>query len=248
MIEVVMPMAGKGSRFKENNILTPKPLLMAGEKCFFETALSSLGPLKNNYRLTFITCIDDNLKEQIEKLTSSYKVKIQILELENRTSGPAETLYMCKDIINTDLPLISLDCDLFFSCDLYFKSLSQLPVTNDNHGFLSYFHSNDPRYSYVDTNEKGFVSQVAEKKVISNYAIIGSYAFSKGHLFFDNFKKLDKNLGEKYVSDRDKLSVRFGPLLGVLKEADYWARKNRARYVTDKYVVKAFNEYRISIC
>jgi lon-related putative ATP-dependent protease len=50
--------------------------------------------------------------------------------------------------------------------------------------------------------------------------------------------------GEKYVSDRDKLSVRFGPLLGVLKEADYWARKHNARYVTDKYVVKAFNEYR----
>jgi lon-related putative ATP-dependent protease len=50
--------------------------------------------------------------------------------------------------------------------------------------------------------------------------------------------------GVKYVSDRDKLSIRFGPLLGVLKEADYWARKNNARYVTDKYVVKAFNEYR----
>jgi lon-related putative ATP-dependent protease len=50
--------------------------------------------------------------------------------------------------------------------------------------------------------------------------------------------------GEKYVSDKDKLSIRFGPLLGVLKEADYWARKNNARYVTDKYVVKAFNEYR----
>jgi len=50
--------------------------------------------------------------------------------------------------------------------------------------------------------------------------------------------------GEKYVSDREKLSVRFGPLLGVLKEADYWARKSKARFVTDKYVVKAFNEYR----
>ncbi|KGM43173.1 protein LonB [Alkalispirochaeta odontotermitis] len=50
--------------------------------------------------------------------------------------------------------------------------------------------------------------------------------------------------GEKYVSDREKLSIRFGPLLGVLKEADYWARKNKARFVTDKYVVKAFNEYR----
>ena len=50
--------------------------------------------------------------------------------------------------------------------------------------------------------------------------------------------------GEKYVSDKDKLSIRFGPLLGVLKEADYWARKNNALYVTDKYVVKAFNQYR----
>jgi len=50
--------------------------------------------------------------------------------------------------------------------------------------------------------------------------------------------------GEKYVSDKDRLSIRFGPLLGVLMEADYWARKNNARYVSDKYVVKAFHEYR----
>ena len=50
--------------------------------------------------------------------------------------------------------------------------------------------------------------------------------------------------GEKYVAHKDKLSLRFGPLLGVLKEADYWARKNKARYVTDKYVVMAFSKYR----
>jgi lon-related putative ATP-dependent protease len=50
--------------------------------------------------------------------------------------------------------------------------------------------------------------------------------------------------GEKYVSDKNKLSIRFGPLLGVLKEADYWARKNKARLISDKYVVKAFQEHR----
>ena len=50
--------------------------------------------------------------------------------------------------------------------------------------------------------------------------------------------------GEKYVSDKDKLSIRFGPLLGVLKESDYWARKNNARLISDKYVVQAFNEHR----
>ena len=50
--------------------------------------------------------------------------------------------------------------------------------------------------------------------------------------------------GEKYASDKDKLSIRFGPLLGVLKEADYWARRNKARLISDKYVVKAFHEHR----
>jgi lon-related putative ATP-dependent protease len=50
--------------------------------------------------------------------------------------------------------------------------------------------------------------------------------------------------GEKYVSNKHKLSIRFGPILGILKEADYWARKGNARQVTDKYVVKAFNDYR----
>jgi predicted ATP-dependent protease len=50
--------------------------------------------------------------------------------------------------------------------------------------------------------------------------------------------------GEKYVSDKNKLSIRFGPIHGVLKEADYWARKNNARVVSDKYVIKAFKEHR----
>jgi len=50
--------------------------------------------------------------------------------------------------------------------------------------------------------------------------------------------------GQKYVSNKNKLSIRFGPILGVLKEADYWARKNKARQITDKYVVKAFNDHR----
>jgi lon-related putative ATP-dependent protease len=50
--------------------------------------------------------------------------------------------------------------------------------------------------------------------------------------------------GEKYISSKNKLSIRFGPVMGILKEADYWARKENANLVSDKYVVKAFNEYR----
>jgi len=50
--------------------------------------------------------------------------------------------------------------------------------------------------------------------------------------------------GEKQVEDKGKLSLRFGTLLGVLKEADYWARKHNARIVSEKYVIRAFREHR----
>ncbi|MCK5837072.1 MAG: AAA family ATPase, partial [Desulfobacula sp.] len=50
--------------------------------------------------------------------------------------------------------------------------------------------------------------------------------------------------GEKYVADKTKLSLRFGSISGVLREADYWARQNKATLVSDKYVTRAFNEHR----
>lgn len=50
--------------------------------------------------------------------------------------------------------------------------------------------------------------------------------------------------GEKYTSNKNKLSLRFGAIVGIVKEADYWARKEKATLVSKKHVVKAFNEHR----
>jgi lon-related putative ATP-dependent protease len=50
--------------------------------------------------------------------------------------------------------------------------------------------------------------------------------------------------GEKAIDSKSKLSLRFGSVTGVIKEADYWARKENADRVTAAHVVKAFMEYR----
>ena len=50
--------------------------------------------------------------------------------------------------------------------------------------------------------------------------------------------------GEKYISNKHKLSIRFGPVMGILREADYWARKRNSKQVTDKDVIRAFTEHR----
>ena len=49
---------------------------------------------------------------------------------------------------------------------------------------------------------------------------------------------------EKFIANKNKLSLRFGPIVGIIKEADYWARKDGADQVLGSYVIKAFNEYR----
>lgn len=50
--------------------------------------------------------------------------------------------------------------------------------------------------------------------------------------------------GNQSVSYKTRLSLRFGPIVALLKEADYWAQKDRSRHVTAGYVSQALNEYR----
>ncbi|MGD8369085.1 MAG: AAA family ATPase [Desulfobacterales bacterium] len=50
--------------------------------------------------------------------------------------------------------------------------------------------------------------------------------------------------GKKQVADTRKLSLRFGPIMGLIQEAEHWARKRKGRAVTDRDVVRAFKAHR----
>jgi predicted ATP-dependent protease len=105
----------------------------------------------------------------------------------------------------------------------------------------------DPRFNKIFKVRADFDSEVDRTRgTIQQYARFIARVCKEERLlpFTPKAVAAIVEYGEKYVSDKNKLSIRFGPLLGVLKESDYWARKNNARQVTDKFVFKAFNEYR----
>jgi predicted ATP-dependent protease len=105
----------------------------------------------------------------------------------------------------------------------------------------------DPRFNKIFKVRADFDYEVQKTpETVQQYArFIARVCKEEGLLpFTPNGVATIVEYGEKYVSDKNKLSIRFGPLLGVLKEADYWARKNKARLISDKYVVKAFQEHR----
>ncbi len=50
--------------------------------------------------------------------------------------------------------------------------------------------------------------------------------------------------GQKSVSHQHRLSLRFGPITGLIKEAEYWARQEGTPLVEDRHVYRAFDAYR----
>jgi lon-related putative ATP-dependent protease len=105
----------------------------------------------------------------------------------------------------------------------------------------------DPRFNKIFKVRADFDSEVDRTpRTIRQYARFIARVCREEKLlpFTPKGVALMVEYGEKYVSNKHKLSIRFGPILGILKEADYWARRSNARQVTDKHVIKAFNDHR----
>jgi lon-related putative ATP-dependent protease len=107
--------------------------------------------------------------------------------------------------------------------------------------------SEDPRFNKIFKVRADFDSEVDRTpRTIQQYARFIARVCREEKLlpFTPRGVALMVEYGEKYVSNKHKLSIRFGPILGILKEADYWARKSNARQVTDTHVIRAFNDHR----
>jgi lon-related putative ATP-dependent protease len=50
--------------------------------------------------------------------------------------------------------------------------------------------------------------------------------------------------GQRFAADQQKLSLRFGPIVGILKEADYWARRSDAITVSGEHIHQALKKRR----
>lgn len=188
--EIVMPMAGLGSRFKEEGFDEIKPLILLNKRPLFVKALNSLKDIINDSRISLIICKEDQISEKVEKCLKQTTWNYQIIEIDKRTQGPAETLFHSKNHINHDLPLLSLDCDLYFSCQSFFKE-----IVNGKDHLLCYFNSTQPRYSYIKTDTSSQVIDIAEKNPISDKALIGAYFFRQAETLFDlnvNFSQTEE--------------------------------------------------------
>lgn len=179
-------MAGEGSRFLKEGWTTPKPLIELKGQPLFKHAISSVTDKEIQMKYSFIVRQEHIDKYQIDKGIKSFLPEANVFSVLKTTRGAVETCLIAESAIADDDAVIVMDCDLEFRSKKFIEIIKRIlstPIEDAEGGALVSFYSNEPRYSYAEIGENGYVVRTAEKEVISNHALCGAYLFSSGRRF-----------------------------------------------------------------
>ena len=177
-LNVLIPMAGLGSRFKDAGYVFPKPLVEVDGKPMIQAVVESL---RVNAKYNYIV-----QKEHYDKYNLSYLLNLitpecNIIQVEGITEGAAVTSLLAKEYINNDSPLIMANSDQIVEWNS--RQFIYDLMTNNADGGIATFKSTHPKWSYAKVDDSGLVTEVAEKKPISNIATVGIYYWKHGSDF-----------------------------------------------------------------
>jgi len=202
MLNIVIPMAGKGSRFYDAGYTTPKPLIPINDKHMIEGVIDNLEP-ESSHRFIFI-CQQDHLdKYDLERKLTNKSSNCIVIPINQYTEGAACTVLLAKEYINDNNPLMIANSDQWV--DIIINNYLKKMDHDSLDGLIMTMSANDPKWSFVRMNQVGDkVVEVVEKEVVSNEATVGIYNFSKGIDFCcaaENMILEDKRVnGEFYVA------------------------------------------------
>jgi NDP-sugar pyrophosphorylase family protein len=200
-LNIVMPMAGLGSRFRDAGFKKPKPLIDVRGRPMYAWATESL-PIEKASRLIFILLASQpefpDLQRDIEtRYAANRPVLLSVPEL---TAGQAITVLRAKELINHSEPLLIHNADTAFDAD---RDWTDTAFAEDLDGALLVFPSNEKRWSFSRENPAGLVEEVREKEVISTWATTGTYWFRRGADFVGaaeaRFRSGKREASEFYV-------------------------------------------------
>jgi len=177
-LNVIIPMAGAGSRFEKAGYTFPKPLIEVNGKPMIQVVVENLN-LDAHY--IFIVQKSHRVKYNLDTLLNMIAPKCSIVEVEGITEGAACTVLLAKELINNEQPLVMANSDQYVewnSGEFMYKMQEQ----NADAGVLT-FESTHPKWSFVKLDDYNNVVEVAEKNPISNIATVGIYYWKQGKDF-----------------------------------------------------------------
>lgn len=185
MLNIVVPMAGRGSRFANAGYVLPKPLINIYGHPMIEYVIRNVSPIQE-HRFIFIC-----QQEHLEKFNLKYELESMapgcaVVTVDHVTEGAACTVLLAEQYINNDNPMMIANSDQYVDTDIN----EYLMTIGDYDGLIMTMPSDHPKWSYINYDEKGFVTLVKEKEVISDQATVGIYNYKRGRDFVKYAKQM----------------------------------------------------------
>ena len=178
MLNIVIPMAGAGSRFAKAGYTHPKPLIPVSGVPMIRLVIENMRPARQ-HRFIFI-CQQAHIEAYCleEKLTRWGGDNAVVLGIDGVTEGAACTVLTSKASIDNDDPMMIVNSDQW--CDVDINDYLEKMEAERLDGIIMTMKASDPKWSFVGLGESGRVISVVEKQAISDEATVGIYNFRRG--------------------------------------------------------------------
>lgn len=188
LLDIVIPMAGRGSRFAKAGFDLPKPLIDVRGQPMIRRVIANLAP-KVEHRFIFLVLHEHlhgfGLEEKLRTWAGPQSIIVPVKEF---TEGAACTVLLGERHLSAHNDLMIANSDQFIDASLqdYIK-WSRMPAYD---GTIMVFEAQDEKWSFAKLGPTGDVVEVAEKKRISNLATVGIYYFRRGSDFVQAARKM----------------------------------------------------------
>lgn len=215
MINIVVPMAGHGSRFANAGYADPKPLIPVGGRPMIELVIDNLRP-SQPHRFIFVC-----QRAHLERFGLGARLEAMapgcaIVPVSQVTQGAACTVLLTRELIDNATPLMIANCDQYI--DIRIDDYLARMAADRLDGLIMTMSADHPKWSYVRLDAGGAIVEVVEKQVVSNEATVGIYNYARGSDFVaaaDAMIGADLRVnGEFYVAPAYNAMLAGGSRLG----------------------------------
>jgi NDP-sugar pyrophosphorylase family protein len=178
MLNIVVPMAGRGSRFADAGYALPKPLIPVHGFPMIQVVVANLTP-SVPHRFHFLMLREHAERHGLAAKLAAWAPGCEVHYVDRVTEGAACTVLLARERIDTDQPLMIANCDQWVdvAIDRYLAAMGGAA------GLIMTMRADDPKWSFVRFDASGRVVEVVEKQVVSDEATVGIYNFARGSDF-----------------------------------------------------------------
>jgi len=215
MLNIVLPVAGRGSRFINAGFNVPKPMIPVHGMPMLQWVIANLRP-RNPHRFIFLA-LREHLESGLAALMARIAPSSIVVPVDAVTEGAACTVLLAREHIDSFDPLMIANTDQYvdLAIDRYLDAFDASGLD----GFIMTFTADDPKWSYARLGGDGRVIEVVEKKVVSREATVGIYNYRRGSDFVRAAEEMiAKNLrvnDEFYVAPAYNQMIERGAAVGV---------------------------------